>query len=118
LYELNHEEMIKKDKTAYIYIAMTQFLYNFILIMDNVPYKVLKDCKLNFQNWYPFHRQFLDVLGIMLHKKKYLAHFKRTLDVSRERYNVNCGPLVNMFSESLTVNESKLLKAASPLESL
>jgi hypothetical protein len=93
LYALDYQRLFATDKKAFTFAWMTQLLYNTILIMDAVPPRALKDCGLNFDNWYPPYRQLPFLLKLKMNKGSYLEHFRGSLDRVRERTEVRGGPL-------------------------
>ncbi len=93
IYELNHEAMMKKDKVAYPFVASMQLMYNILLILQNAPLKVLLQCDLNFDNWYPLIRQAPVIFDLKMHSKIYLEHYRKTLDFVAQHYGVRCGPV-------------------------
>jgi hypothetical protein len=93
LYEINYQALLRKDKVAFPFIAMTQVLYNIIHIMNAVPAKVMSDCGLDFERWFPIHRRIFGVLKLKLRGHKYVKHYRNTLDTIARKYDVNCGVL-------------------------
>lgn len=93
LYPLDIDRFFARHKKAYTFTYFTQMLYNLLLIMDAVPMRVMSDCHLNFDRWYPPHRQMLAVLGLLANKRRYLAHFRRSLDRACARHQITSGPL-------------------------
>ncbi len=93
LYALDNERFFTRDRKAFTFAWMTQLLYNTILIMDVVPARALRDCGLNFDNWYPLYRQLPFLLNVKIHRRSYLEHFRRSLDRVCERAQVQGGPL-------------------------
>lgn len=94
LYALNNERLFAKDKKAFTFAWITQLLYNTILIMDAVPARALRDCGLNFDNWYPPYRQLPVLLKMKLRGRSYLRHFRSSLDRVCQRMQIEGGPLV------------------------
>jgi len=93
LYALDMERLFTRNKKAFTFAWMTQLLYNTILIMDTIPARALKDCRLNFDNWYPLYRQLPFLLKTKINKRSYLEHFRKSLDLVCERTQVHGGPL-------------------------
>ncbi|MEM6299943.1 MAG: potassium transporter, partial [Bacteroidota bacterium] len=98
LYAFNHEKLHQKNRQAYFMAAAAQIVHNIMVIMDHVPFKVINDCGINFDNWYPMHRMMFLVLRLKANKKDYLTHFRVTLDKIEERHQIDCGVL---FESSL-----------------
>jgi hypothetical protein len=93
LYALDNERLFAKEKKQFTFAWMTQLLYNTILIMDAVPARALRDCGLNFDNWYPPYRQVPFLLKLKINGRTYLEHFRRSLDRVCERAQIRGGPL-------------------------
>jgi len=93
LYALDIDRLFARERKAFTFAWITQVLYNTILIMDAVPTRAMRDCGLNFDNWYPVHRQLPLLLKVKLNKRSYLEHFRRSLDRVCERAGVQGGPL-------------------------
>lgn len=93
LYELDHETLCQKNKTAYLFITLNQLLYNMMLIADHAPLKVMYDCDLNFDKWYPLYRQLKAVFYMKYYQSYHMQHFKTVLDYVQKKYDIHCGVL-------------------------
>jgi len=93
LYELNYNALLRKDKALAPFVSITQTLYNAIMIVDAVPFEVMKDCGLDFNRWYPLHRRLIAGFKLAHNKKKNAARLKAALDRVREKHGINCGVL-------------------------
>lgn len=93
LYEMDYQALLKKDKVAFPFAAMTQVLYNIIVIMEAVPTRVMAECGLDFDRWYPLHRRLLGVMKLKRDAPAYRARFRAALDTISKRYGIRCGPL-------------------------
>lgn len=93
LYEMDYQALLRKDKVAFPFAAMTQVLYNIIVIMEAVPARVMTECGLDFDRWYPLHRRLLGVMRLKRHAAAYRARFRATLDTIASTYGIRCGPL-------------------------
>lgn len=100
LYEVDHKALLDHNRTAYPFVCMTQFLLNFILIMDSTPISVSAKCGLNYDLWYPFYRRLMDIIKIKLRKNELLAHYRKTLDCIQQRHNFHCGVLNSVAQRS------------------
>lgn len=69
IYDLNIAKLVRQNKQAYLLIAITHAIYNQLILMNNVPLKVIRNAGGNFDDWYPFYRQLFSFLRLMLHKK-------------------------------------------------
>lgn len=95
LYEMDYPALLAKDKVAFPFAAMTQVLYNITLIISVVPSKVMADCGLDFDRWFPMYRRIIGGLKLQRNRKRFSQSYKNTLDTIRERYDIRCGELVN-----------------------
>jgi hypothetical protein len=93
LYEVDFPEMSSKAKEAFVAISTTHLLYNASTIIGVVPSRVMKECGLDLEGWYPMPRRLLAVLRFMRFQKKNPDHWRRNLDKVRERFGARCGPL-------------------------
>lgn len=93
LYEMDYQALLRKDKVAFPFAAMTQVLYNTIVIMETVPARVMTECGLDFDRWYPLHRRLLGVMRLKRHAPNYLARFRATLNTVAKTYDIRCGLL-------------------------
>jgi ribulose 1,5-bisphosphate synthetase/thiazole synthase len=78
----------------------SQILHNTSLILRAAPRSVFGDCGVDFERWYPPHRQLLDGLSFLWFVKHHPDHFRRALDVIRDRFGVRCGPLPHVAGAS------------------
>jgi hypothetical protein len=93
LYEVDFPEMSSKAKEAFIAVSMTHLLYNAGSIVSVAPSRVMNECGLDLERWYPFPRRLLAVARFLRFLKKNPDHYRRNLDKVRERFGVRCGPL-------------------------
>ncbi len=89
--QFNHFKLIKKDKQLFLFGIVAQAIHNLIYFTDALPFKVVNDCGLNFDKWYPLHRQLAVVLDLLINKKKYLAHTSKILEQINAKYDVENG---------------------------
>jgi hypothetical protein len=93
LYELDLPALRERSKSALPYAAMALAIHNLILIVDSVPSKVMNECGLDLDRWYPLHRRLASLVRFLWNRKRDLAKHRRSLDTVRERFGVRCGPL-------------------------
>ncbi len=86
LYGMNHEAVIKANKEAYPFVAFTQLLYNFHILIETLPLRTILRCHLDFHKWYPWHRQAFIMAKLLLFKKRDRHRFKQALDRFQARY--------------------------------
>jgi hypothetical protein len=98
LYELDMQELRRKSSAALPYTLMSLVQHNLSLISDSVPAKVLLDCGLDFDRWYPLPRRMLGTARFIRTHRREREHQRRTLDTVRERFGVRCGPLSRYVS--------------------
>ncbi len=80
LYELNQEKLLQQNKKGFPYIMLVQMLHNMILIANKLPSKVMMECDLLPDKWFPFHVQTFRILKMKYNERKYLKHTKAILD--------------------------------------
>lgn len=93
LYEMDYQALLRKDKVAFPFAATTQVLYNIIVIMNAVPGRVMTECGLDFDRWFPLPRRLLTVIRLKRRAAAYRAHFRATLDTIAKTYGIRCGLL-------------------------
>ncbi len=93
LYELDLEELRQKSSTVFPYALFTLVQHNLSLIYDNVPTRVFRDNRLDFDTWYPLARRAPSTARFMLTHRRTRERSRRVLDTVRERFDVRCGPL-------------------------
>ncbi|MGW0045163.1 FAD-dependent oxidoreductase [Rhodococcus sp. NPDC003348] len=95
LYELDVGGLLRNGgKPVFSYTVMTLAMYNLGLIADALPSRVLRDCGLNFDRWYPMHRQLQGAARFAVTSHRDREHHRRTLDTVGERFDIRCGPLI------------------------
>jgi hypothetical protein len=98
LYEIDFEALLPKEKATWPFAALTQSMYNTILIIDAMPNKVMADCGLDFDRWFPLYRRLMAGLKLKRNAKNYSDHFRKTLDTVRDRNAIRCGVLPSIES--------------------
>ncbi|MEV0708046.1 potassium transporter [Nocardia aurea] len=93
LYELDAAALKKKSNAALPYTLGSLTMHNLSLIADSVPNKVLLDCGLDLDHWYPLPRRMIGTTRFLLTHRRERAHLRQTLDTVRERFDIRCGPL-------------------------
>ena len=94
LYELDGDELARQSREAWACAAMTTHLYNTSVIADNAPREVLSQNGLNLDRWYPSHRYIFGAVQFTRAYRREREHWRRALDRVRERFDVQCGPIV------------------------
>lgn len=93
LYELDGHALRAKSHKAFPYGLLMLAQYNMGLIAEAVPNRVLLDCGLDFERWYPPHRRAISLARLTLTQRRQRPLQRRALDTLRERFDVRCGPL-------------------------
>lgn len=93
LYALDLQDLLAASKKTLPFAMFTLAQYNLGLIADHVPTKVFRECGLDFNMWYPWHRRTTSNVQFMVTHRRERAHLKRTLDTIGERFGVRCAPL-------------------------
>jgi len=93
LYELDHQALVKVDKTIFPLACIAQIIHNIIVIIDAVPMSVMAECGLDFDRWFPSYRRIYGALKLKRNRERYLRHLRKTLDRIHERFEVRAGLL-------------------------
>lgn len=93
LYELDHQALIKLDKTIFPLACVAQIIHNIIVIIDAVPMSVMAECGLDFDRWFPSYRRIYGALKLKRNRERYLTHLRKALDRIHERFEVKSGLL-------------------------
>lgn len=93
LYALDVEDLFTKARPLAIYASFSVSLHNLSLLSEALPNKVLLDCGLDYDLWYPVPRRMLSTLEFLRTHKRDRAHHQKTLDTVRDRFDVRCGPV-------------------------
>lgn len=93
LYELDYQDLIRKDRFAFPFVSIAQTMYNVLLIMDVVPMSVMTRCGVDFDNWFPVYRRMLGGAKLSRNSARYKKLFKQTLDTVQRKYDIRCGEL-------------------------
>ena len=95
LYELDWADLRRKSNAVLPYTLLALVQHNLSLITDSVPTKVLRDCGLDADRWFPLPRRLPATARFLLTHRRDRAHHRRTLDTVRDRFGVRCGPLAH-----------------------
>jgi hypothetical protein len=93
LFEIDLVSLYRASPEIVALALGSQILHNTGLIMRATPRRVFGECGVDFERWYPLPRQLLDGISFLRFMKHHPDHFRRALDVVRERFGVRCGPL-------------------------
>mgnify|MGYP001803421302 CR=1 FL=1 len=68
-----------------------QVIHNQIRCVEALPLSVSNRCGLNFDKWFPLHRQLPVVLNLLTKKKRHLQKTQETIQKVCDRYGVEVG---------------------------
>ncbi|MBW3665909.1 MAG: potassium transporter [Actinobacteria bacterium] len=94
LYELDIADLYSKAKAIVTFASMSLALHNLSMISEALPKKVLMDCGLDFDRWYPLPRRIIGVTEFLRTHRRDREHHRRTLDTLGERFHVRSGPVL------------------------
>lgn len=91
LYELDVEDLGTKSRSAIIWASITLSMYNLGRIARTLPPKVMMDCGLDFDRWYPKVRQMAGATALLATQRSDSSHYRETLDTLGKRFGVRVG---------------------------
>jgi len=92
LYELDVEDLATKSRSAIIWASITLSMYNLGRIARTLPPKVMIDCGLDFDRWYPGPRRMAGAAAFLATQPRDASRYRKTLDTLGERFDVQVGP--------------------------
>jgi hypothetical protein len=92
LYELDLEDLATKSRSAIIWASITLSMYNLGRIARALPPKVMIDCGLDFDRWYPTARRLAGATAFLATQPWDAPRYRKTLDTLGERFEVRVGP--------------------------
>jgi hypothetical protein len=92
LYELDLEGLAAKSRSAVIWASITLSMYNLGRIARALPPKVMIDCGLDFDRWYPGARRMAGATALLATQPWDASRYRKTLDTLGERFDVRAGP--------------------------
>jgi len=92
LYELDIEDLATKSRSAIIWASITLAMYNLGRIARTLPPKVMIDCGLDFDRWYPAPRRMTGAAAFLATQPWDASRYRKTLDTLGERFDVQVGP--------------------------
>lgn len=93
LYALDIEDLFAKARPLAIYASMSVSMHNLGLISEALPSKVLLQCGLDYDRWYPMPRRMLGAVRFLATQRRDRAHHRKTLDTITTRFDVRGGCL-------------------------
>ena len=91
MYELDVEDLAEKSRSAVIWASITLALYNFGRFARVLPPKVMLDCGLDFDRWYPQARRMAGAARIVATQPWDARHYRKTLDTLGQRFDIRVG---------------------------
>jgi hypothetical protein len=73
--------------------SITLSMYNLGRIARTLPPKVMIDCGLDFDRWYPKARQMAGATAFLATQRRDASKYRKTLDTLGERFDVRVGPV-------------------------
>lgn len=92
LYELDLEALASKSRPTIIWASITLSMYNLGRIARALPPKVMIDCGLDFDRWYPGARRMAGATALLATQPWDAPRYRKTLDTLGERFDVQVGP--------------------------
>lgn len=92
LYELDVEDLATKSRSAIIWASITLSMYNLGRIARALPPRVMIDCGLDFDRWYPGPRRMTGAAAFLATQPWDALRYRKTLDTLGERFDVQVGP--------------------------
>lgn len=92
LYELDVEELATKSRSAVVWASITLSMHNLGRIARALPPKVMIDCGLDFDRWYPGARRMAGAAALLATQPWDASRYRKTLDTVGERFDVQAGP--------------------------
>jgi hypothetical protein len=93
LYELDVEDLAAKARPAIIWASITLSMYNLGRIARGLPPKVMIDCGLDFDRWYPTPRRMAGAAAFLATQPRDAPRYRKTLATLGERFGVRAGPV-------------------------
>lgn len=92
LYELDVEDLAAKSRAAIIWASITLSMYNLGRIARALPPKVMIDCGLDFDRWYPSARRMAGATALLATQSRDASRYRETLETLGDRFDVQVGP--------------------------
>ncbi len=91
LYELDLGALRRRAPAEYASALAALDLHNLSVILDRVPSRVMMNCGVDLDGWYPLPRQMLSATRFMVTHRRHRDHSRRCLDRLRERHDIAGG---------------------------
>lgn len=93
LYQVDADTLARRSRAAWACSLVAAHMHNLSVIFDEAPREVFSHNGLDFERWFPAHRQLLSNLAFMRSHHEIRKHNAASLDRVAERFDVSCGPL-------------------------
>ncbi|GAA1477749.1 FAD-dependent oxidoreductase [Nocardioides aestuarii] len=93
LYEVDADTLGRRDRDAWACTVVAVHMHNLSVMIDALPRTVFARNGLDFEKWFPLHRQLLTSVQVMREHGALIEHTAAALDRVREVHGVRCGPL-------------------------
>jgi hypothetical protein len=93
LYELDGEMLGRVDRDAWACAVLAVHMHNLAVMFDDVPRAVFSGDGLDFERWFPAHRQLLSNMQFMRDRHRLREHTAAALDRVSELHGVRAGLL-------------------------
>jgi hypothetical protein len=100
LYQLPADQLVQHAKADFGAAGASQAVLNQLLLMKALPTSVFKECQLDFNRWYPLHRQLPVLAQMMVNSRRYQAECRAALDELGRRTGIEIGPLAHVHAGS------------------
>jgi len=91
LYELDLGALRRRAPADYASALAALELHNLSVILERVPSRVMMNCGVDLDGWYPLPRQMLGALRFTATHRRHRDHSRRCLDRLRERHGIAGG---------------------------
>jgi len=93
LYALDSQALFHKDRKDWFLTSVTLSFVNLVTLINTLPFKVLDQCGLDLDRWFPLHRRAAALIKIKFGSRHYLAHCQATMATVQQRHQIACGVL-------------------------
>lgn len=100
LYEVDYHRLHREAPEALAVVLTTLTIHNMCILMDRVPFSVLRESRLDFDLWFPTPRRLAGQLNFMRTHRADRARYQAALDKFRNASGIRCGPLSSLTSAS------------------
>jgi hypothetical protein len=92
LYELDWDTLDRQTKAATV-AALSALMYNFTVLVDELPARVMLTSGLDVDRWYPAPRRLLGGLNFLATHRRFRQYLRASLAAVQARHDIRCGPL-------------------------